>query len=62
MRIQFEVADEIVTKIDSYAKQSGLNRSTFIKVCIGDKLMMYDKAYGLIEKMGYEMLEKENEK
>ena len=50
MRIQFELDDDVVGKIDRYAKMQGLNRTTFIRACIGEKLMTYERLFGIVEK------------
>lgn len=49
MRIQFELDEDVVAKIDKYAKMQGLNRTTFIRVCIGEKLMSYEQLFGIVE-------------
>ena len=50
MRIQFELDEDVVSRIDKYAKMQGLNRTTFIRACIGEKLMSYDQLFGIVEK------------
>ncbi len=50
MRIQFELDEDVVEKIDRYAKMQGLNRTTFIRACLGEKLMTYERVFGIVEK------------
>lgn len=50
MRIQFELDDDVVARIDKYAKMQGLNRTTFIRACVGEKLMSYEQLFGMVEK------------
>lgn len=49
MRVQFEIDEDVLAKIDRYAKMQGLNRTTFIRACIGEKLMAYEKLFNIVE-------------
>ena len=47
MRVQVNVADEMVERIDYYAKKLGVSRSSLCSVLIGQGIMGYDKAFEL---------------
>ena len=44
MRVQVNVSDEIVKKVDLYAEQLGVSRSALCSMFIGQGVMSYDKA------------------
>lgn len=49
MRLQVMVSDEMVQRIDSYAKKMGVSRSSLCSMLIGQGIMGYDKAYELCD-------------
>lgn len=51
MKVQVNMEDEQVKRIDSYAKQMGVSRSAWCSVMIGQALMAMDKSISVIEKM-----------
>lgn len=52
MRVQVNISDELVKKIDDYAKMMGVSRSALCSVWIGQSVMSYDKSLMMIEQMG----------
>lgn len=48
MRLQITISDEIVEKIDKYAKMLGISRSAICATWIGQGVMGYDKANEMI--------------
>lgn len=65
MKIQVFISDELVSKVDSYAKKMGVSRSSLCAIFIGQSIMAYDKSYGIIDDLSNTLsnhfLEKENE-
>lgn len=51
MRLQINVSDDLVPKIDEYAKQIGVSRSALCAMFIGQGIMSYDKSNDVISKM-----------
>ncbi len=45
MRVQVNLSDDMVKKIDGYAKQLGVSRSALCSMFIGQACLSYDKAY-----------------
>ena len=48
MKVQVNVSDEMVGKIDKYAKAIGVSRSSFCSVLIGQGVMGYDKSMSVL--------------
>jgi hypothetical protein len=48
LKVQVTVSDEMVTKIDAYAKEMGISRSALCSVFIGQGVLGFDKAYKLV--------------
>lgn len=44
MRIQVNIGDEIVSRVDDYATKMGLSRSAFCSSCIGNYILSLDTA------------------
>ena len=59
MRIQVNVSDEMVTKIDAYAKMLGVSRSALCSMWIGQSAIAYDKGMELTEKYANEFMVKD---
>lgn len=55
MRVQVNVSDELVEKIDNYAKTMGVSRSALCSVFIGQGVMGYDKSFQLVENLGLQL-------
>ena len=45
MKVQVMLNDDMVSKLDSYAKQIGVSRSSLCAVIIGQYVMSTDKLY-----------------
>lgn len=52
MRVQVNVSDELVKKIDEYAKIMGVSRSALCSVWIGQSVMSYEQSLTMIKQMG----------
>ena len=48
MRIQVIMSDDMVKKVDAYAEQIGVSRSSLCATLIGQGIMGFDKAYQII--------------
>lgn len=48
MRVQVNVDDEMVAKIDAYAKKMGVSRSGLCSVLIGQGIMTYDASFNAL--------------
>ena len=48
MRIQVMISDEMVKRLDRYALEMGVSRSSLCATMIGQGVMGYDKAYQLV--------------
>lgn len=49
MRIQVIISDEMVKRIDKYAKMMGVSRSALCSVFIGQGVMGYDKTFDIVD-------------
>ena len=49
MRIQVNVSDMMVEKIDKYAQMMGVSRSALCSMLIGQGIMGYDKAFDIMD-------------
>lgn len=52
MRVQVNVDDEMVKKVDLYAKKMGVTRSALCSVFIGQGIMGYDKSFEILDRYG----------
>lgn len=48
MRVQVNLGDSLVKKVDEYAKEMGVTRSSFCAMIIGQTVMSYDKAFEML--------------
>ena len=48
MRIQVIMSDDMVKKVDAYAVQIGVSRSSLCATLIGQGIMGFDKAYQIV--------------
>lgn len=55
MRVQVNIADDMVEKIDSYASKFGCSRSSLCSVLIGQGIMSYEKQNEIWEAVGESM-------
>lgn len=52
MRVQVNVSDDLVKKIDEYAKVMGVSRSALCSVWIGQCAMSYEQSFAIVRQMG----------
>lgn len=52
MRVQVNLSDEMVCKVDLYAKKMGVSRSALCSILIGQCIMSYDKSMDLLTLIG----------
>jgi hypothetical protein len=52
MRVQVNLSDEMVEKVDGYAKKMGVSRSALCSMLVGQGIMGYDKSMDLISILG----------
>lgn len=52
MRVQVNVSDDLVKKIDEYAKVMGVSRSALCSVWIGQCVMGYEQSFSIVQQMG----------
>lgn len=62
MRIQVNLSDEMVEKVDSYASKMGVNRSALCAVIIGQGILTYDKSFEVVESVGEKIGQEVSEK
>ena len=54
-RIYVTVSDDMASRIDFYRKKMGLSRSAFCAYMVGQGVMSFDKAMGIVDEMGAEL-------
>ena len=52
MRVQVNLSDEMVSKVDNYARMMGVSRSALCSVLVGQGIMGFDKATDVISSLG----------
>lgn len=52
MRIQVNLSDEMVAKVDAYASKMGVSRSALCSMLVGQGIMGYDKSMDLLTLLG----------
>lgn len=52
MRVQVNLSDEMVNKVDSYARKMGVSRSSLCSMFIGQGIMNYDNSMDLLSLIG----------
>ena len=57
MRVQVNISDEMVVKIDEYARKMGVSRSALCSVLIGQGIMNYEKSADLLKVISDKVLE-----
>ena len=50
-RIQVNVSDEMISRLELYSKKMGISRSALCAQFIGQCVMGYDKAFDVIDNM-----------
>lgn len=60
MRVQVNLSDEMVDRVDVYAKKMGVSRSALCSIFVGQGIMSYDRSMDMLanlgEKLGESML------
>lgn len=56
MRVQVNMSDEMVKKIDDYAKTMGVSRSALCSMFIGEGVLGFDKSLSLLEEQSKGLL------
>jgi len=49
MKVQVNVNDDLVKRIDYYAKKMGVSRSSLCGMFIGQAVMTYDKSFDILD-------------
>lgn len=62
MRIQVNLSEKMVGKIDSMAEEMGVSRSALCSTIIGTYVMNYEKSVDVLEKVGYQLVNSSEEK
>lgn len=57
MKVQVNVNDDMVKKIDQYAKAMGVSRSSLCAMFIGQGVLGFDKAYEIVNTYTENILE-----
>ena len=57
MKVQVKVNDELVERIDYYAKKMGMSRSSLCAYFIGIGMMSLDKSNSLVDQLGGQFFE-----
>lgn len=57
MRVQVNLSDEMVAKVDAYAAKMGVNRSALCAVLVGQGIMGYDKTFEIADSVGLKLTE-----
>ena len=52
MRVQVNLSDEMISRVDAYAKKMGVSRSSLCSMLIGQGIMSYDKSMDIISLLG----------
>lgn len=52
MRVQVNLSDEMVSKVDLYASKMGVSRSALCSMLVGQGIMSYDKSMDIMSLIG----------
>lgn len=52
MRVQMNLSESMVSRVDNYAKMFGISRSAFCSMMVGQGVINLDYGKGMIEKAG----------
>lgn len=55
MRCQVNLSDEMVKRVDDYAKRMGVSRSALCSMLIGQGIMNYDNSAVILDKLGQQV-------
>ena len=61
MRVQVNLSEEMVAKVDLYAAKMGVNRSALCAVLVGQGIMGYDKTFEIADIIGMKLTEEATE-
>lgn len=56
MRVQVNLSDNMVERVDNLAKNYGVSRSSLCSMAIGQFVMGVEQSISILEKSGYEYL------
>lgn len=59
MKVQVNVSDEMVEKVDYWAKTMGVSRSAFCAMAIGNAVLGYEKSLELMENYAIKAVEED---
>ena len=57
MRVQVNLSDEMVGKVDAYARKMGVSRSALCSMFVGQGIMNYDKSMDILTLIGDKVCE-----
>lgn len=52
MRVQVNLSDSMVSRVDDYADKMGVSRSALCSMLIGQSIMSYDKSFEVVDSIG----------
>ena len=52
MRVQVNLSEEMVSKVDKYSSKMGVSRSALCSLLIGQGIMSYDKSFEVMDNVG----------
>lgn len=52
MRVQVNLSDEMVSRVDTYARKMGVSRSALCSILVGQGIMNYDRSIDLLTIIG----------
>lgn len=55
MRVQVNLSEEMVNKVDAYARTMGVSRSALCSMLVGQGIMSYDKSMDVLTHIGEKM-------
>lgn len=61
MRIQVNLSDNMVKRVDSLAEDMGVSRSAFCSLIIGQYVMNYEKSVDVLKSVGLQLANAQNE-
>lgn len=59
MRLNINVSDELLVRIDKYADSLGVSRSALCTMLIGQGVMNYEKSMQIIDQFGLSLVDSE---
>lgn len=57
MRVQVNLSDEMVNKVDMYAHKMGVSRSALCSILVGQGIMNYDTSADILSVIGQKLTE-----